>query len=43
LKTAEVEVNLQDRLGRAPLSWAAARGFDNVVKELLLREEISVC
>ena len=38
----DVDLNSKDRGGRTPLSWAAEKGHEAVVKTLLAREDVDL-
>ncbi|MCJ1326201.1 hypothetical protein MMC10_002865 [Thelotrema lepadinum] len=40
LKRHGINVNIRDKINRTPLHWAAARGYGNVVGQLLERDDI---
>lgn len=42
LKREDVNPNIPDKEGRTPLSWAAGKGYNSVVKMLLYREDINI-
>lgn len=41
LIASDQNVNEKDRSGRTPLSWAAERGYANIVQQLLLQRDIA--
>jgi len=38
----ETNVNLSDNSGRTPLSWAAERGHETVIRELLMSSKVNI-